>query len=160
MPSRRSSARTVPVGDVDPATGTAATALARQLWTQATRRARTPAERAAAAESLGQQVRDRLSRWIGVDGYYVLLDRAFGLVRVAHPAIESVTSFAGDVVPLPSGKPLPVPAARDKAVIAMLATLTDLLGHTVGPQVAGDLLTLACAGPSYPERPFPRGTDD
>ena len=160
MPNRRSSAQTVPTGDVGPPTGTAATVLARELWTQATRRARTPAAKAAAAESLGLQVRDGLSRWIGPDGYHVLLDRTLGLVRVAHPAIESVTSFAGDVVPLLSGKPLPVSAARDKAVIAMLATMTDLLGHTIGPQIARDLLTLACAGPSDPPRPLPGGTDD
>ncbi len=80
-------------------------------------------------------------------------------MRARHPAIESINSMARD-----AGRPVATetpngPAALDSAVVALLATMVDLLGLMVGHQMAGHLLTLSCAEQGEAERPLARGTD-
>lgn len=134
--------------------------IGKQVWRQATLGIRTPTAGSAAAERLGLRVRAGLSRWIGELGYDVLLNRSLHLMRRAHPAIESITSFIGDAGPPIAAQDPPAPAALESAVVTLLATMVDLLALMVGPQMAGNLLTLSCEGPGEGEGPIHRGTDD
>jgi len=159
LPKRRSSTQLVQTEDAESSLGMAGTVIGQRLWQQATLGGRTPDAEAAAAERLGVQLRAGLSRWIGKLGYDTLLDRSLRLVQVVHPAIQSVSSFAGTAGPPVAAKPPTGPAALDSAVVTLLATMSELLGRMVGPQMADDLLTLSCAGQGDAERPLPGGTD-
>src|SRR5881394_3592849 len=67
-----------------------ATEVARRLWADAAAGADTTRAMAAAAERVCAGLRTGLVRWIGREGYRVLLQRALEQVRPAHPWLESV----------------------------------------------------------------------
>ncbi len=160
MSTRSAAPQPVRTEEAESPHGTAGTVVAQRLWSQATRRVLTPAARAAAAERLGVQVRTGLIRWIGLAGYDVLLSRSLHVMRVAHPTIASINGFAVHAAPPVDAETPPVSDALDRAVVALLATMVDRLGLMVGPEMAGDLLALCCAGEGEADRPISRGTDD
>jgi hypothetical protein len=82
------------------------------------------------------QLRLGLGRWIGVTGYRALLDRALGLVRPEHPALEGLSCHGAE-------EPLVAAAMREHGaaevaagMMAVVAVLIDLLGRIIGEEMA------------------------
>ena len=114
----------------------AATEVAQALWARAAREATTPGEVAEAAERVCTQLRSGLGRWVGATGYRALLDRALGLARAEHPALGSLSCHGG-------GQPATTAAVRahgaaevTAGMVALVATLIDLLGRIIGEEMA------------------------
>ncbi len=117
---------------------------ARRLWTRVTLNARSPADTAAAANQLGLDLRSGLGRWIGEDGYRIMLERAVAQVVVAHPTIVTVASFAPNGTSTPVSRHVPHgPAIVGRGVTALVASLIDLLGRAIGPEMALTLIAHA-----------------
>jgi hypothetical protein len=128
----------------------AATDAARRLWARAVGDASAPEKVAAAAESVCTQLRAGLGRWVGVDGYRALFDRALGLARAEHPALGDLSCLGGDE---------PVTSAAVRAhgasemadgMEALVAALIELLGRIIGEEMAVRLV-------EHAGRPSPRG---
>lgn len=114
----------------------AATDAARRLWARAVGPTSAPGEVAAAAERVCTQLRKGLSRWVGVGGYNVLIDRALGMVRQEHPAIADL-ACRGEDQPVRRSAGRPHGAGETAAgVVALVTTLIELLGRIVGAEMA------------------------
>ena len=123
----------------------AATEVARRHWARAVGDTSTPEEVAAAAERTCTQLRAGLSRWVGTEGYRALIDRALLLARAEHPALGSLSCHGGD-------QPLTTAAVRahnaaevTAGIVALVATLIDLLSRIVGEEMAVELVNQAVA---------------
>jgi len=113
--------------------------VAHRLWLQAAGDAGEPAA-AAAAERLCAQLSGGLSRWIGAEGYRALFDRAVGLVRAEHPALDGLACVRGDgPVGTAAGR---APGAAEVAagMVAVMAALIELLGRIIGDEMAVHLV--------------------
>ena len=113
-----------------------ATDLARRLWTRAGGDAGGPEEIAAAAEQMGTQLRAGLERWIGVDGYRVLLDRAMALARAEHPVLAGIASLGGDEPAVAAAARAHGAAKVAAGLVAVVAALVELLGRIIGDVMA------------------------
>jgi hypothetical protein len=113
----------------------AAAEAARALWARAAGNAGTPSELVQAAERMSLQLRAGLGRWVGLDGYRALLERALSLTRTEHPVLESLSLHGGDGVPRGSRR---APDAADVAagMIALVTTLIELLTRIIGEEMA------------------------
>ena len=114
----------------------AAADAARRLWTGIAGDATGPDQVAVGAARLFTRLRAGLGRWVGVEGYCALLDRAIALVRVEHPALDSLSCRRED-------EPLTIETVRAHGppqvaagVVALLAELIELLGRIVGDEIA------------------------
>ena len=124
----------------------AAAETALRLWQNHDARGSAGDDVAARAALLCTQLDSGLSRWVGVVGYHALLDRALGLTRPAHPALANVSCRVGDTASLES-------AIRDHGaesvaagMIALLESLTELLGRIIGEDLAAHLVDGIGAG--------------
>jgi hypothetical protein len=118
----------------------AAGAVAHRLWNQAAGTASAPMATVLVAERLIEQLRANLARWIGVNGSQVLVRRAIRLVSGQHPALASLPFLNA---PGDAQAPAQVaPSARSvrAGVIALLAMVTELLGHLIGAEIAESLV--------------------
>ena len=116
---------------------------ARRLWERGAGTAASPEEAGAAAQRVCDELRVGLGRWIGVEGYRLLLDRALVLSVTDHPVLGSIACHDGD----PSAA---VAAARSHGaaqlatgVVALVTTLTELLGRIIGEEAAIQLVERA-----------------
>ena len=123
----------------------AATEVARRHWARAVGDTSTPEEVAAAAERTCTQLQAGLSRWVGTEGYRALIDRALLLARAEHPALGSLSCHGG-------GEPATTAAVRALSaaevatgMVALVATLIDLLSRIVGEEMAVELVNQAVA---------------
>jgi hypothetical protein len=114
----------------------AATDAARRLWARAAGAGSGPEEVAADVARVCSHLRVGLGRWIGSEGYQVLLDRALGLARVEHPALTGLACLGGD-------EPVTTAAVRANGagkvtagLVALVAALIDLLGRMIGEEMA------------------------
>jgi hypothetical protein len=110
--------------------------VARRLWSRAVGQSGGPEEIAEASDRMGTQLRAGLGRWIGTDGYRVLLGRAVVLARAEHPAVASISGLGGD-------EPATAAAVRahgaDKVaagLVAIVAALIELLGRIIGEEMS------------------------
>ena len=114
----------------------AAADAARRLWARAGGGTSQPEKVAASAERLCAQLRDGLTRWVGAHGYRVVLDRALGLTRPEHPALREL-SCLGDDLPATTGAVQEHGAGEmAAAMVALIATMIDVLGRAVGEEMA------------------------
>ena len=123
----------------------AATEVARGLWQRAVGDSTTPEDVAAAATRMCTELRAGLSRWVGAMGYRALIDRALLLARAEHPALGSLQCHGGD-------EPVTTAAVRAHSaaevatgMVALVATLIDLLSRIVGEEMAVELVNQAVA---------------
>jgi hypothetical protein len=123
----------------------AATEVARRHWARAAGDTSTPEEVAAAAERTCTQLQAGLARWVGTMGYRALIDRALLLARAEHPALGSLSCHGGD-------EPVTTAAVRAHSaaevatgMVALVATLIDLLSRIVGEEMALELVNQAVA---------------
>jgi hypothetical protein len=123
----------------------AATEVARRHWARAVGDTSTPEEVAAAAERTCTQLQAGLTRWVGAMGYRALIDRALLLARAEHPVLGSL-SCHGEDEPVTTGAVRAHSAAEVTAgIVALVATLIDLLSRIVGEEMAVELVNQAVA---------------
>jgi hypothetical protein len=113
----------------------AATDAARRLWARAGGDDTAPEEVAAAADRMCAQLRVGLGRWIGAEGYRALLERALGLARVEHPALGSLSCLGGDGTMIMAAVRAHGAGEVATGLMALVATLIDLLGRIVGEEM-------------------------
>ena len=123
----------------------AATEVARRHWARAAGDTNTLEEVAAAAERTCTQLQAGLARWVGTEGYRALIDRALLLARAEHPALGSLSCHGGD-------EPVTTAAVRAHSaaevatgVVALVATVIELLSGIVGEEMAVELVNQAVA---------------
>lgn len=117
---------------------------ARRVWRGMAHGASTPSEMSAVADRTQAELRRNLQRWIGAEGYRALLDRAVRLTIDDHPVLGELAR--------PEGNP-PVAASRLEAygaeaiaeaiaegMVALVATVTQVLGRIIGEEMAVQLL--------------------
>ena len=117
-----------------------------------------------AVERALADVADTLGRWFGPYGYHALLTRALVSTRVAHPALASLRVRA-PLEPVLDGlaeaaRLSGAPAAVD-GLVALVATVVDLLGRMVGADMAYQLLARGLDRPNTtaPDQPAPPGDE-
>jgi hypothetical protein len=118
----------------------AATRAARRLWARDGARPGSAAELAADAERVTGEVQRRLVRWIGSDGYHLLLGRALAQAREAYPALGALTCEQGHVRGVAEAVQAHGGAQVADGVGVLLATLIDRLGQVVGAEMAERLV--------------------
>ena len=121
----------------------AATEAARRHWARAVGDTSTPEEVAAAAERTCTQLRAGLSRWVGTEGYRALIDRALLLARAEHPALGSLSCHGGDEPATTAAVRAHNAAEVATGMVALVATLIDLLSRIVGEEMAVELVNQA-----------------
>jgi hypothetical protein len=114
----------------------AATDAAQRLWARAAGNSSAPEDVAAAAERMCTQLRAGLGRWIGAQGYRVLLERALSQTRPEHPALGGLSCLA-------EYEPVTAAAVRAQGpgdvaagLVAFVAALVELLGRIIGEEMA------------------------
>ncbi len=128
-----------------------ATKAARRLWVHGAGDASAPEAIAAAAERLCTQLRVGLGRWVGADGYRALLHRGLEMARAEYPTLIGFACDGGDGPEIADAVRAHGPAKVTAGVVGLLATLIDLLGRTIGEEMAVHLMEQA-------GMPSPRGT--
>ena len=117
-------------------TNAAAIAVARRHWNSVAGSASTDEEVAAAADRLCLELHNGLSRWIGVEGYRTLQDRALQEIIAEHPALGKL-SFGGNDE---TANLLAVRESGRKEVadgmVALVALVVELLGRIIGIEMA------------------------
>lgn len=119
---------------------TAATDVARRLWdrvaTGAPGAPDAPETVAVTADRVYSQLNPTLGRWIGVEGFRALLDRALGLARTEYPVLRDLFFLGGE-------DPVITAAVRDygapsvvTGLIGTIAILIELLGRVIGLELA------------------------
>jgi hypothetical protein len=121
----------------------AAIKAARRLWARDGARPGSAAELAADAEHVTAEVQRRLVRWIGSDGYHLVLQRALAQARGSHPALDGLTCDGGHVRGIAEAVQTHGGAEVADGVGVLLATLIDRLGQVVGAEMAERLVVPA-----------------
>jgi hypothetical protein len=114
----------------------AATDAARRLWARAAGDTSAPEEIAAAAEGMCTQLRVGLGRWIGADGYGVLLTRALGLARAEHPALGDLSCVGGDESITTAAVRAHGATEVTAGLVALVGAVIELLGRIIGAEMA------------------------
>jgi hypothetical protein len=132
-------------------TGALAREAGQRLWTQVSNDARTPEERATLAEEAFARLERALVRWIGADGYRVLLERALENAKATSPSLANVRVDRGTVIGIAASvRENDVLVAGD-IMVTLLAQLLGLLSRVVGEEVALRLVEQAWhPGPRAP----------
>ena len=123
-----------------------ATEAARQFWAHDGLTAGAPEEMAEAAEQGCARLRGVLTRWIGSEGYRVLVDRALAEARAEHPAIADLQCTGGDVEGVGAAVGVHGGAEVREGILALVARLIDLLSRLIGEDMATRLVEQAWAG--------------
>jgi hypothetical protein len=120
-----------------------ATEAARRLWARYAGDEATAEGLASASERLFLELEARLTRWVGAEGFRVLWGRALEQAQAAHPALASFSDREWGGRAMASA--VQVHSGRQVAagVIAVLATLIDLLGRIIGEEMAVRLVEQA-----------------
>ncbi|MEO6057073.1 MAG: hypothetical protein ABIQ49_09560 [Gemmatimonadales bacterium] len=125
----------------------AAIDVARRLWAHENDvGSTTPAEVAAGAARVLARLDLTLGRWVGADGVRALRSRGVALARPAHPALAALAQAAGDEEVAAAVRTYG-PEAVATGIVAVVATVTDLLGRIVGEQMAVRLVELTGTAP-------------
>lgn len=109
---------------------------AARVWERAVAGAADPSE---AANRLSADLRIRLGRWIGSDGYRVLLARVLGEVMTDHPILAQFHRQGEE-------ETAPVPITDEEGtqvaagMVALLTAMMQLLGRITGDEMARNLI--------------------
>lgn len=109
---------------------------ARRLWARAVGGSSEPEKVAAGAERVCVQLRDGLTRWVGAHGYRVVLDRALGLTQAEHPVLRGLSCLGEDESAVTNAVRAHGAGAIAAAMVALIATMIDVLGRAVGEEMA------------------------
>lgn len=119
-----------------------ATEAARRLWAR-NGKVTAPEGVAAEVERVCAHLDAGLVRWIGSEGYRALLDRALGLARAEHPALNNVSCRPGEQPAVTAAVRAHGAAEMAAGIVALLATLIELLGRVIGEELVVQLLEQA-----------------
>jgi hypothetical protein len=86
------------------------------------------------------QLRAGLARWIGSEGYRALIRRTLEQERAAHPVLSSLSCDGGDAHEIAAAVRAHGAAELTAGIMALVATLIDLLGRIVGEDMALQLV--------------------
>lgn len=114
----------------------AAADAARRIWARSGGGSSQPEKVAAGAERLCAQLRQGLTRWVGAHGYRVVLDRALGLMRPEHPALRDLSCLGDDESATTKAVRAHGAGAIAAGMVALVATMIDVLGRAVGEEMA------------------------
>jgi len=123
----------------------AATEVARRVWARDADDASAPEEATAAAERICVQLQAGLVRWVGTAGYRALLHRVLELARAEHPALSRVSCNGSDEQEIAAAVRAHGAAEVTAGMVALVATLIDLLSRIVGEEMAVELVNQAVA---------------
>ena len=121
------------------------TEAARDFWARDTVDVSAPEEVIAAAERICVQLQAGLVRWVGTEGYRVLLLRVLELVRPEHPVLSRLSCTGSDEQEIAAAVRAHGAAEVTAGMVALVATLIDLLSRTVGEEMAVELVNQAVA---------------
>lgn len=100
-------------------------------------------EAVAAADRVFVQLRAGLARWIGSEGYRALLNRALVGVRAEHPALNDLSGMGGEEQQIATAVQAHGAAAVGAGIVALVATIVELLGRIIGEEMAAELVRQA-----------------
>lgn len=126
---------------------------ARRLWARSGGGVSSPEEVGAATVRVCGELRAGLTRWVGSEGYRVLLDRALELARAEHPALQNVPCHDGDQEAATAAARAHGAAEVATGMVAVVGTVTELLARIIGEEMAVQLMEQA--GTSAPRRKSP-----
>lgn len=113
-----------------------AVSVSRRHWQRVAGQATSPEDVAAAADRMCLQLENGLSRWIGVEGYKTLHDRAIHDVVEHHPALAKLSFGAHDEkANLAAVKEHGADEVAD-GMVALVAAVIELLGRIIGVDMA------------------------
>lgn len=135
----------------------AVTEVARSLWGGGAGDVSAPEEATVVAQRLCVQLRVGLSRWVGFEGYRALLDRALEQVRSEHPVLSHLSCDGSDEEEIAAAVRAQGAAEVAAGIMALVATLIDLLGRIIGEEIAVGLVKQAVA--ASPPTPSAIGTE-
>ena len=121
----------------------AATDAARRLWVRGAGGAASAEEVGAATQRVCDDLRAGLGRWIGAEGYRALLDRALVLAVTDHPVLGSISCHDGDALAAAAAARAHGATELANGLVALVATLTELLGRIIGEEMAVRLVERA-----------------
>jgi hypothetical protein len=121
----------------------AATEVARHVWERAVGDSGAPEDVAVAATRMCTELRAGLTRWVGAMGYRALIDQALLLARAEHPALGSLSCHGEDQPATTAAVRAHSAAEVRDGMVALVATLVDLLGRIVGEEMAVALVNQA-----------------
>ena len=122
-----------------------ATEVARRHWARAAGDTNTLEDVAAAATRTCTQLQAGLARWVGTEGYRALIDRALLLARAEHPVLGGLSCHGGDQPATTAAVRAHSAAEVATGMVALVATLIDLLSRIVGEEMAVELVNQAVA---------------
>ena len=99
-----------------------------------------PEEVGEATQRVCDDLRAGLSRWVGTEGYRALLERALVLSVTEHPVLGAISCDDGDALAATEAARAHGAAVLATGVVALVATLTDLLGRIIGEEMAVQLV--------------------
>ena len=123
----------------------AVTEVARSLWARDAVDAGAPEEVIAAAERICVQLQAGLVRWVGTEGYRALLHRVLELARAEHPALRLISCIGSDEQEIAAAVRAHGAAEVTAGMVALVATLIDVLSRIVGEEMAVELVNQAVA---------------
>jgi hypothetical protein len=126
---------------------------ARAHWNAVVGSPTTAEELAEAADRLCIQLRAGLGRWIGIEGYEAVHDRALALVHVEHPVLRSHAFDGGDFLITMNAIRTHGSETVERGLLAWTAAVIELLGRVVGRRMAMRLVEQSIV-------PSPRGIAD
>lgn len=112
-----------------------ATEAARRLW-EIPGDGTAPEAVAAHADRVCADLRVGLERWIGAEGYRVLLDRSLVLARMEHAALRDLGCRGGEPTAIAAAVRAHGPARLRAAMVTLLGALIELLGRIIGEDMA------------------------
>jgi hypothetical protein len=121
-------------------TSATATEVARGLWVRDAVDVGAPEEVTAEAERICAQLQTGLARWVGSAGYRTLLHRAVELARPEHPALGKLLCNGSDGEEIAAAVRAHGAAEVTAGIVALVATVIDLLGRIVGEEMAVELV--------------------
>ncbi len=89
------------------------------------------------------ELRVGLGRWIGAEGYRVLLGRALIVARAEHPALGGLSCLGGDQPATTAAVQAHGAGAVSAGLGTLVAVLIDLLGNIIGEDMAVHLVEQA-----------------
>ena len=128
---------------------TAAEDASRRVWARVPTDTGSPEAVAANVVRVCADLQTSLRRWIGPGGHQALVQRALERQRSEHPVLRSFSCQGGEERAIEAAARAHGAAPVAAGVVAMLATLIDLLGHIIGEDLAVRLVeqTTATSGP-------------
>ncbi|MEP6764618.1 MAG: hypothetical protein ABJB66_09925 [Gemmatimonadaceae bacterium] len=122
---------------------------ARHLWDRTVGVNKEQNAAAHVAEAVLSAVAVDLRRWVGAEGYFALLTRATAMTIAEHPVLKGISVLAIVEEPAPNGRQYTFDDYAN-GVVALLATMMELLGRIIGDDMAVQLVEQI-------SQPSPRG---